>query len=64
MLPLPFARVRCVYGAPVRLPKRSDDADVERWRAELEATLERLTDAAERALGLGPAASALEEPRP
>ena len=64
MLPLPFARVRCVYGAPVRLPKRSDDADVERWRAELEATLERLTDAAERELGLGPAASALEEPRP
>jgi lysophospholipid acyltransferase (LPLAT)-like uncharacterized protein len=64
LLPLPFARVHCVYGDAVRLPKRSDDADVERWRAELEASLDRLREAAARELGRERPASPLEEPRP
>lgn len=64
MLPLPFARVHCVYGAPVRLPKRSDDGDVERWRAELEAALGRLGSEADLALGIPRPAAPVEEPRP
>jgi lysophospholipid acyltransferase (LPLAT)-like uncharacterized protein len=64
MLPLPFARVHCVYGEPIRLPKRSGDADVERWSAELEAALGRLGDAADRALGIARPAPPLEEPGP
>jgi lysophospholipid acyltransferase (LPLAT)-like uncharacterized protein len=64
MLPLPFARVHCVYGSPIHLPKRSDDADVERWRGELGAALDRLTDAADQALGGARSASTLEEPGP
>jgi len=64
LLPLPFARVHCIYGAAIRLPKRSGDADVEHWRAELEASLDRLRDAAARELGLAPPTSPLEEPGP
>jgi hypothetical protein len=64
MLPLPFARVHCIYGAPVRLPKRSDDADVEHWRAELEGSLHRLRGAAERELGLAASGSASSDGEP
>ncbi len=51
LLPLPFARVRCVYGSPLRVPKRT--GDLETWRKELEAQLDRATEAAERGLGEG-----------
>jgi lysophospholipid acyltransferase (LPLAT)-like uncharacterized protein len=49
LLPLPFARVRCVYGTPLFVPKRTGDLEV--WRKRLEATLDRMTEAAERGLG-------------
>jgi lysophospholipid acyltransferase (LPLAT)-like uncharacterized protein len=46
LLPLPFARVRCVYGSPLLVPKRT--GDLETWRKELEAQLDRATEAAQR----------------
>jgi lysophospholipid acyltransferase (LPLAT)-like uncharacterized protein len=49
MLPLPFARVHCVYGSPLFVPKRPPDLDA--WRKELEVQLDRVTEAAERGLG-------------
>jgi lysophospholipid acyltransferase (LPLAT)-like uncharacterized protein len=49
VLPLPFARVHCVYGPPLFVPKRS--GDLEPFRKELEVTLDRLTEAAERSVG-------------
>jgi hypothetical protein len=64
MLPLPFARVHCVYGPATRLPKRSGEADLPRWSAELGASLDRLRADAAREVGLVREAPALEEPRP
>jgi lysophospholipid acyltransferase (LPLAT)-like uncharacterized protein len=61
LLPLPFARVHCRYGAPLRVPKKSDDLEAH-CRA-LEASLDRETEIAERALGVQVAPS-LGEPRP
>jgi lysophospholipid acyltransferase (LPLAT)-like uncharacterized protein len=49
ILPLPFARVHCVYGSPLHVPKKTDDAEAP--LRELEAQLERVTEAAERRLG-------------
>jgi hypothetical protein len=55
LLPLPFARVHCVYGTPLRVPKRAED--LEASKRALEASLERVTEAAERALGARAAVS-------
>jgi lysophospholipid acyltransferase (LPLAT)-like uncharacterized protein len=51
LLPLPFARVRCVYGRAFD-PTASGDA--EPLRRQVEAELNRLTDAADASLGLPP----------
>jgi len=59
LLPLPFARVHCRYGAPLRVPKKSDDLEAH-CRA-LEAALDRETGIAERALGVQ-AATAFGDP--
>lgn len=59
LLPLPFARVWCVYGTPLHLPKRGSDADVEALRCELESALDRVTDEADRQAGREP-----DPPRP
>ncbi len=40
-----------MYGEPIALPKRLDEAGREKLRVELEQTLDRLTDDAERRLG-------------
>jgi lysophospholipid acyltransferase (LPLAT)-like uncharacterized protein len=48
-LPLPFARVHCIYGSPLRVPKRTDDDSAP--LRELEAQLDRVTEAAEQRLG-------------
>jgi len=48
LLPLPFARVHCVYGTPLRVPKRTED--LEARKRQLEASLDRVTEAAERGL--------------
>jgi lysophospholipid acyltransferase (LPLAT)-like uncharacterized protein len=61
LLPLPFARVHCCYGAALRVPKSTHD--LEAHCRELEACLDRVTEEAERALG-GAAARALGDRRP
>jgi lysophospholipid acyltransferase (LPLAT)-like uncharacterized protein len=60
LLPLPFARVHCRYGEPLRLPKRSHD--LEAGCRALEAALDRETGIAERALGVQPAPASGEPP--
>jgi hypothetical protein len=55
-LPLPFARVRVAYGPPLLVPKNTRDEALEELRRRLEQELDRLTEAAERELGLGPGA--------
>ena len=42
MLPLPFARVTCRYGEPIRVPKKATNEALEQLRSELEATLDRM----------------------
>jgi len=54
-LPLPFARVRCVYGEPLHLPKKAHESDIEGWRVALETTLDALQAAAARELEGTPA---------
>jgi lysophospholipid acyltransferase (LPLAT)-like uncharacterized protein len=43
LIPKPFATMRMRYGPPVRIPRDASEADIEKYRAELEATLNRLT---------------------
>jgi lysophospholipid acyltransferase (LPLAT)-like uncharacterized protein len=58
ILPLPFARVACCYGAPLEVPPDADDAALESARKALERELDRLAAAAEAELGISsPAAS-------
>ena len=42
ILPLPFARVTCSYGEPIRVPKKASGEVLEGLRSELEATLDRM----------------------
>lgn len=58
LLPLPFARVHCVYGTPLQMPKEA--SDLLALGAELEATLDQVTMAAERTLTSGPGSPAGE----
>lgn len=51
LLPLPFARVTCIYGSPVRVPKKSGE-ELEESRRELQAALDALTDRLDRELDL------------
>jgi hypothetical protein len=51
LLPLPFTRVHCVYGAAIAVPIGVED--VEPLEAELSAALDRVTEAAERTLKSG-----------
>ena len=48
-IPRPFSTVALVVGAPIEVPADATDADVERHRTELEATLQTLE---ERAFGI------------
>jgi lysophospholipid acyltransferase (LPLAT)-like uncharacterized protein len=50
-LPLPFARVRIEFGAPLAVPRDASEQAVEAARAALEAELHRLDAAAAQALG-------------
>jgi hypothetical protein len=54
LLPLPFARVWCVYGTPLPVPKKEGDRDVEVVRRELESALDAVTDEADRRAGREP----------
>jgi len=59
LLPKFFSRGLFVYGAPVTVPREADPAVQELKRLELEAELDRITDAADDAMGLP-----REDPRP
>jgi len=59
LLPYPFARGLFAYGDPIHVPRKADEAEQERLRAELEAALDRLTDRCDHEVGIP-----LEEPRP
>ena len=50
-IPRPFARAVMIYAPPVPVPKDADDAELERIRAEVEATLRDLTRQADAFFG-------------
>jgi len=50
LLPLPFARVALVWGAPLRVPREASREELEALRAELERALDRQQDEAEALL--------------
>ena len=53
IVPLPFARVAVVIGAPLHVPEDADKQLLEMLRAQLERDLEAATREAERRLGIG-----------
>jgi len=50
ILPLPFARVRCHYGSPLRVPKDGEGESLETWSRRLEEALDQIDREAEEAL--------------
>ncbi len=50
ILPRPFARVRCVYGSPLDVPKKTRGDELEALRVTLEDELHRLNREAEAGL--------------
>jgi lysophospholipid acyltransferase (LPLAT)-like uncharacterized protein len=50
LVPMPFARVVCRFGAPISVPGDADPECEDRIRCELDRELERLTDAADACL--------------
>lgn len=59
LLPRPFSRGLFLYGDPMRVPRGAGDETQEEYRLELERTLDRLTDQADREAGIP-----FEDPRP
>jgi lysophospholipid acyltransferase (LPLAT)-like uncharacterized protein len=51
IIPLPFARVAFTVGEALEVPRRADEATVERLRGELQSRLDRLTVQAEERVG-------------
>jgi lysophospholipid acyltransferase (LPLAT)-like uncharacterized protein len=51
LLPLPFARVACSYGEPIRVPKKTAGEEFETLRGEFEATLNRMNHQLDAELG-------------
>jgi lysophospholipid acyltransferase (LPLAT)-like uncharacterized protein len=58
LLPLPFGRGLFVYGEPMSIPRDASDEALAGAARRLEVELDRLTDDADRAVGIPP-----EEPR-
>lgn len=52
LVPYPFGRAVFLYGNPIRVPRDADDADRNRLQELLEAELDRVTDLADRRVGL------------
>ena len=44
IVPWPFTRLHYAYGAPLRVPKQADDAEMERCRLQLQSELMRLVE--------------------
>lgn len=59
LFPYPLGRGLYLYGDPVLVPRGADEEQLESIRLELEATLDRLTDEADREVGFP-----VEDPRP
>jgi len=56
-IPQPFARLVVTYGAPITVPPRLTEAEVEVWRVRIEGAIQDVTDEADRlAAGRGTAA--------
>jgi lysophospholipid acyltransferase (LPLAT)-like uncharacterized protein len=51
---LPFSRGATVWGAPIRVPREAAPEDMETYRRRLEDELIRVTDTADRAVGVEP----------
>lgn len=51
LLALPFSRGVIIWGDPIHVPKKASGADLEAARAEIEAALNRVTAAADAAVG-------------
>jgi lysophospholipid acyltransferase (LPLAT)-like uncharacterized protein len=51
MVPAPFSRVLLRFGKLIRVPADASDEDVERYTAELQASLDRVCDFAEANVG-------------
>ncbi len=62
LLPLPFARGLFLYGEPLTLARNASEDEVDRSRLELEAEMDRLTDLADREVGIEPEPPRSEEP--
>ncbi len=54
LVPLPFARVLCLYGEPLRVPGDAGPSELEDARLRLERDLDRLMAEADARLGLPP----------
>ena len=52
LLPLPFAKVICRYGEALAVPPAADESEEEERRGDLDRSLNLLTDAVDRELGL------------
>ena len=52
MLPSPFARVTCRFGAPIAVQRDASPEDEERIARELDAVLDRLSDELDGSRGL------------
>jgi len=59
LIAYPFSRGVYVYGEPMLVPADTDEEQLERMREELERTLDRVTDEADRTAGFP-----IEDPRP
>ncbi len=63
ILPLPFARVICSYGEPIRVPKKATNQGLEKLRRELEATLDRMNLQLDTELGFADRSGATRRER-
>ncbi len=54
LVPAPFARGLFIYGDPLCIPRDADDEEGGRLRARLEEEMDRLTDLADREVGMRP----------
>lgn len=59
LVPRPYSRGVFVYGEPIAVPRDAEGGGEETYRLRLESELDRLTDALDEEMGIGP-----EEPRP
>jgi len=51
LIPVPFSRVLVRFGKLIRVPENASDADLERYTAELQASLDRVCEFAEANVG-------------